>query len=111
MAKGYTQTYGINYLETLAPIANLNSTRVLLSIPDNFAWSLQQLDVKNTFLNGQLEEEVYMDPSSSFEEKFGIQVCKLKKCLYGLKQYLELGLNGSLSSLKNKVNHKDKLAT
>ncbi|KAK5825993.1 hypothetical protein PVK06_020890 [Gossypium arboreum] len=86
VAEGYTQTYGIDYLETFAPVAKLNSVRVLLSIAVNLDWSLQQLDMKNAFLNGKLEEEVYMDPPPGFEEKFRTRVCKLKKSLYGLKQ-------------------------
>ncbi|KAG8499583.1 hypothetical protein CXB51_006239 [Gossypium anomalum] len=71
VAKGYTQTYRRDYLETFAPVAKLNFVRVLLSIDVNLDWSLQQLDVKNAFLNGKLEEEVYMDPPPGFEEKIG----------------------------------------
>ena len=86
VAKGFTQTYGIDYLETFSPIAKLNSIKVLLSLAANFERPLQQLDVKNAFLNGDLEEEVYMDTPRGFHEKFGTKVCKLKKSLYGLKQ-------------------------
>ena len=57
-----------------------------MSLATNLKWSLQQLDVKNAFLNGNLEEEVYMDAPLGFHEKFGTKVCKLKKSLYGLKQ-------------------------
>ncbi|RVW73986.1 Retrovirus-related Pol polyprotein from transposon RE1 [Vitis vinifera] len=83
---GFTQTYGIDYLETFAPVAKLNTVRVLLSIAANLDWPLQQLDVKNAFLNGNLEEEVYMDPPPGFDEHFRSKVCKLKKSLYKLKQ-------------------------
>ena len=71
----------------LPPVAKINTIRALLSIVANLDWPLHQLDVKNTFLSGDLEEEVYMDLSSGFED--GIKkgkVCRLKKALYGLKQ-------------------------
>ena len=86
VAKGFTQTYGIDYTETFAPVAKLNTVRVLLSVAVNLDWPLQQLDVKNAFLNGDLEEEVFMDPPPGFEDRFGTKVCRLKKALYGLKQ-------------------------
>jgi hypothetical protein len=54
VAKGFTQTYGIDYLETFAPVAKLNSVRVLLSLAANRDWPLRQLDVKNAYLNGDL---------------------------------------------------------
>lgn len=87
VAKGFTQSYGIDYKETFAPVAKLNSIRVLLSLAANLDWPLQQLDIKNAFLNGDLEEDVYMEvpPGLASPENFG-KVCKLKKSLYGLKQ-------------------------
>ena len=60
VAKGLTQTYGIDFQETFAPIAKLNTIRVLLSLAANLDWNLHQLDVKNAFLNGD-QEEVYME--------------------------------------------------
>ena len=85
VAKGYTQSYGIYYQETCAPVAKINSIWVLLSLAANNDYSLQQLNVKNTFLYGNLEE-VFMD-APGFEKYFSVgKVCKLKKSLYGLKQ-------------------------
>ena len=57
VAKGFTQTYGIDYLETFSPVAKLNTIRVLISLATNMDWLLYQFDVKNAFLHGDLEEE------------------------------------------------------
>ena len=87
VAKGFIQTYGIDYQETFAPVAKLNTVRVLLSLAANQDWPLYQLDVKNAFLNGDLEDEVYMEIPPGFEIKANVnKVCKLRRSLYGLKQ-------------------------
>ena len=61
MARGFTQSYGIDYDETFSPVARLNSIRVLLSVAINKLWDLRQLDGKNAFLHGDLAKEVYME--------------------------------------------------
>ena len=75
------------YNETFDLVAKLNTIRVLLSLAANLDWPLHQMDVKNAFLNGELDEEVYMDLPSGFDGGYeGRKVCRLKKSLYGLKQ-------------------------
>ena len=87
VARGYTQTYGIDYQETFAPVAKINTIRILISLAVNLDWPLNQYDIKNAFLHGDLREEIYMDlPPGYGSTRDSRKVCKLKKALYGLKQ-------------------------
>jgi transposase InsO family protein len=102
VAKGYTQTYGVDFQETFSPVAKLNSVRVLLSLAANFDWPLHQFDVKNAFLHGELEEEIYMELPPGYE--YGVaanKVCKLEKALYGLKQSPRAWFGRFCRSMKN----------
>jgi hypothetical protein len=87
VARGFTQTEGIDYHETYSPVVKMTSIRVLLSIVAIHDLELHQMDVKTAFLNGHLEEEIYMHQPEGFikpgEEHL---VCKLNRTLYGLKQ-------------------------
>ena len=84
VAKGYTQEYGIDYEETFAPVARLTSVRSLLAVAAVKHWPLFQMDVKNAFLNGDLDEEVYMHPPPGYSHP-PHKVFLLRSALYGLK--------------------------
>ena len=87
IAKGYAQKEGIDYNEVFSPVVKHSSIRILLALVAQFDLELAQLDVKTTFLHGDLEEEIYMSQPHGFEVAGKEnQVCKLKKSLYGLKQ-------------------------
>ena len=87
VAKGYIQTYGIDYSKTISSVAKIDTIRVIFSIAANNDWPLNQFDVKNAFLHGEIEEEVYMHASPGFSDEFAPgEGCRLKRALYGLKK-------------------------
>ena len=93
VAKGFTQKEGIDYTETFSPVSKKDSLRIILALVAHFDLELQQMDVKTTFLNGELEEEVYMKQHEGFPFSDGEQlVCKLKKSIYSLKHHPTNGI-------------------
>ena len=87
VAKGFTQREGIDYTETFSLVSKKYSFRVIMALVAHFDFELHQMDVKMTFLNGHLDEEVYMKQPEGFSSTKGEHlVCKLNKSIYGLKQ-------------------------
>ena len=85
VAKGYSQEEGIDYDETYAPVARLDSIRMFLAFVAHSNFKVYQMDVKSAFLNGELEEEVYVEQPLGFEDsEFSDFVYFLFKALYGL---------------------------
>jgi hypothetical protein len=86
-AKGYAQVTGLDFEETFAPVARLESIRILLAYVAHHSFRLLQMDVKSAFLNGPIKEEVYVEKPPGFEDdRYPDHVYKLSKALYGLKQ-------------------------
>jgi hypothetical protein len=87
LAKGFAQEYGVDYNETFAPVARLYTIRMVLATTTQHNWKVYQMDVKSTFLNGYLEEEVYVQQPPGYEVKGQEdKVYRLEKEIYGLKQ-------------------------
>ncbi|KAJ1685762.1 hypothetical protein LUZ63_017152 [Rhynchospora breviuscula] len=87
VAQGFKQQEGIDFEETFAPVARLESIRMLLAYASNKGFTLFQMDVKSAFLNGWIDEEVYVQQPPGFVDHFNPDhVFKLNKALYGLKQ-------------------------
>ena len=87
VAKGYVQRHGVDYDEVFALVARIETIRLIIALAESHGWEIHHLDVKTTFLNGELKEEVYVHQPEGFviagEER---KVYKLKKALYGLRQ-------------------------
>ena len=89
VCKGYAHVKGIDYGENYAPIAIMESIRMILAYASSKNIKVYQMDVKSAFLNGELEEEVYMEQPNGFKvQEVEIYVYRLKKALYGIKQAL-----------------------
>jgi hypothetical protein len=86
VARGFTQTFGVDYNEAFAPVAKFVSIRCILALAAIEDMEIHQMDVKTAFLNGDLEEEIYMEQPEGFTHEGDHLVCKLHKSLYGLKQ-------------------------
>lgn len=87
VAKGYIQKRGIDYEEVFASVARIETVRVILALAWSNEWRVHHLDVKPAFLNGRLEEEVYVMQPEGFEKKGREgKVYKLSKALYGFKK-------------------------
>lgn len=85
VAKGYSQIPNIDYKETYAPVASMNTVRMFLAIANQNNMRIMQFDIKTAFLYGDLDEQLYMEQPEGFNKGDG-KVCKLVKSLYGLKQ-------------------------
>ncbi|KAK8593771.1 hypothetical protein V6N12_045845 [Hibiscus sabdariffa] len=87
VAKGFRQIHGVDYDETFSPVVMFKSIRILLAIAAFHDYEIWQMDVKTAFLNGKLEEDVYMtQPEGFVTPKNAGKVCKLQRSIYGLKQ-------------------------
>lgn len=85
VAKGFSQRPGVDFSETFSPVVRFETMRALLCVAVQRNWNIKQFDVKTAFLNGRLEEDIYMQQPQGYNDGTG-RVCKLLRSLYGLKQ-------------------------
>ena len=84
---GFSQNEGIDYEETFTPIARYSSIRTIISLATKMSWRVHQMDVKTAFLNGVIEEEVYIEQPKGFDvENKETHVCGLHRDIYGINQ-------------------------
>ena len=87
VAQGFAHTAGLDYFDTFSAVVKPCTIRLILTLAISFQWKIRQLDVENAFLNGDLQQEVFMaQPKGFIHHQFSSYVCKLSKALYGLKQ-------------------------
>ena len=108
VAKGFTQKEGIDYNDTFSPVSKKDSLRIIMALVAHFDLELHQMDVKTAFLNGNLDEDIYMEQPEGFAKKGNEHlVCKLKKSIYGLKQASRqwyINFNNTITSFGFKEN-------
>jgi hypothetical protein len=85
VARGFTQTFEVDYNETFAPVAKFVSIHCILALAAIENMEIHQMDIKTAFLNGDFEEEIYMEQLEGFTQEGEHLVCKLHKSLHGLK--------------------------
>ncbi|GJR57251.1 retrotransposon protein, putative, ty1-copia subclass [Tanacetum coccineum] len=107
VAKGFTQTYEVDYKETFSPVADIRAIRILIAIAVFYDYEIWQMDFKTAFLNGHLFEEVYMmQPEGFVNPKYPNHVCKLKRSIYGsLFECDFVSLDSRLNSKKSTMDH------
>jgi hypothetical protein len=87
VAKGYSQQYGMDYTEVFAPVARMDTVRMIVALAAQRNWTIYQLDVKSIFLHGKLNEDVFVEQPKGYKKKGSEgKVYQLHKALYGLKQ-------------------------
>ncbi|KAK8704498.1 hypothetical protein V6N13_048120 [Hibiscus sabdariffa] len=87
VVKGFTQKFGIDFFDTYSPVTKISTIRALFALSSIHKFHVHQMDVKTAFLNGELDEEIYMEQPLGFKApSMEGKVCRLKKSLYGLKQ-------------------------
>lgn len=86
VAQGFTQEKGIDYNETYSPVINFSVIKLLLALSAEYQWYIRHIDVKNAYLYGNLQEEIYMSLPPLYDGKEEEEVAKLLRPIYGLKQ-------------------------
>lgn len=102
VAKGFQQTTGIDFGETFSLVMQTTTIRVVLTIAVTYNWEVRQLDVNNAFLNGYLQEGVFMKQPEGFTDPVRpTHICKLTKALYGSRQAPRAWFNRLCRTLLN----------